>query len=73
MLNPARSGGDRANDESYEAFEKGGVKVQWSNPNFYVHAREVDCGGRQDRASSRPSISIRSISLWTRDYGHYRR
>lgn len=42
MLNPARSGGDRANDETYAEFEKAGVKVQWSNPQFYVtHEKSI--------------------------------
>jgi len=36
MLNPARSGGDRANDETFEQFSAAGVNVQWSNPTFYV-------------------------------------
>ena len=36
QLNAARSGGDRANDETYEQFQRAGVAVQWSNPKFYV-------------------------------------
>jgi phosphatidylserine/phosphatidylglycerophosphate/cardiolipin synthase-like enzyme len=36
MLNAARSGGDRANDETYEQFSDAGIAVQWSNPKFYV-------------------------------------
>src|SRR6185437_1873415 len=36
MLNPARSGGDRANDETFERFSNAGIRVQWSNPKFYV-------------------------------------
>jgi phosphatidylserine/phosphatidylglycerophosphate/cardiolipin synthase-like enzyme len=36
MLNPKRSGGDRANDETFEKFKKAGVKVQWASPKFYV-------------------------------------
>jgi cardiolipin synthase A/B len=42
MLNPARSGGDRANDETYEQFQDAGIAVQWSNPNFYVtHEKSI--------------------------------
>src|SRR4030081_1900611 len=36
MLNAQRSGGDRANDETYGKFENAGIAVQWSNPKFYV-------------------------------------
>jgi cardiolipin synthase len=36
MLNAARSGGDRANDETYERFCGAGIDVQWANPKFYV-------------------------------------
>lgn len=42
MLNPARSGGDRANDETFEQFSDAGVNVQWSNPSFYVtHEKSI--------------------------------
>lgn len=36
MLNAARSGGDRANDETFERFSAAGISVQWANPKFYV-------------------------------------
>ena len=36
MLNAKRSGGDRANDETYERFQNVGTAVQGSNPKFYV-------------------------------------
>ncbi|MDT5390479.1 MAG: cardiolipin synthase, partial [Mycobacterium sp.] len=36
MLNAARSGGDRANDETFERFLAAGIDVQWTNPKFYV-------------------------------------
>jgi cardiolipin synthase A/B len=42
QLNAARSGGDRANDETYEQFQSAGVAVQWSNPKFYVtHEKSI--------------------------------
>lgn len=42
MLNAARSGGDRANDETYAQFEASGVVVQWASPNFYVtHEKSI--------------------------------
>lgn len=36
MLNPHRSSGDRANDESFQALKDAGVKVEWTNPTFAV-------------------------------------
>ncbi len=36
MLNPSRSDGSRANDEAAEALRQGGVRVEWTNPGFYV-------------------------------------
>jgi len=42
MLNAARSGGDRANDETYAQFEAADIAVQWASPNFYVtHEKSV--------------------------------
>lgn len=36
MLNPHRSSGDRANDESFAALAAAGVQVEWTNPAFAV-------------------------------------
>jgi len=36
MLNPHRSSGDRANDESFKALRHEGLKLEWSNPAFAV-------------------------------------
>ncbi len=36
MLNPHRSSGDRANDESFKALRHAGLQVEWSNPAFAV-------------------------------------
>jgi len=42
MLNAARSGGDRANDDTYERFRSAGIDVQWTNPKFYVtHEKSI--------------------------------
>lgn len=42
MLNAARSGGDRANDETYAQFGAADIAVQWASPNFYVtHEKSV--------------------------------
>ena len=68
MLNPARSGGDRANDESYGAFENAGVKVQWSNPSFYVtHEKSIVVDGAAALVATF-NLHPKYFSL-TRDYG----
>jgi phosphatidylserine/phosphatidylglycerophosphate/cardiolipin synthase-like enzyme len=42
MLNAARSGGDRANDETHDRFKAAGIDVQWANPKFYVtHEKSI--------------------------------
>ncbi len=42
MLNPQRSGGDRANDDTFETLSAAGVKVAWSSPKFYVtHEKSI--------------------------------
>ncbi|WP_078312943.1 MULTISPECIES: phospholipase D-like domain-containing protein [unclassified Mycobacterium] len=42
MLNPQRSGGDRANDDTFETLSTAGVKVAWSSPKFYVtHEKSI--------------------------------
>ena len=42
MLNPHRSSGDRANDESFAALRKAGLKMEWANPAFAVtHEKSV--------------------------------
>ena len=50
MLNPKRSGGDRANDDTYDYFKKNGVSVQWANPKFYVTHEKSIVGGRENRS-----------------------
>src|SRR5215470_6105837 len=42
MLNPHRSSGDRANDDSFKALHHAGLKVEWSNPAFAVtHEKSI--------------------------------
>jgi phosphatidylserine/phosphatidylglycerophosphate/cardiolipin synthase-like enzyme len=42
MLNPKRSGGDRANDDTFEFFKNAGVAIQWASPKFYVtHEKSI--------------------------------
>ncbi|HKP43934.1 phospholipase D-like domain-containing protein [Mycobacterium sp.] len=68
MLNPARSGGDRANDETYEQFQNAGIAVQWSNPNFYVtHEKSVVV---DEKAALVATFNLmEKYFTLTRDYG----
>jgi phosphatidylserine/phosphatidylglycerophosphate/cardiolipin synthase-like enzyme len=68
MLNPQRSSGTRANDETYERFKGAGIKVQWSSPKFYVtHEKSIVV---DEKAALVASFNLMSkyFSL-TRDYG----
>ncbi|CAN5401676.1 hypothetical protein BH09ACT7_BH09ACT7_04440 [soil metagenome] len=68
MLNPARSGGDRANDETFERFVNAGVAVQWANPKFYVtHEKSVVVDGTAALVATF-NLCPKYFSL-TRDYG----
>ena len=47
MLNPQRSGGDRANDETFQRFRDAGINVAWSSPKFYVtHEKSIVADGQ---------------------------
>lgn len=68
MLNPQRSGGDRANDETFEQFSRAGVSVQWSNPTFYVtHEKSIVVDGRSALVATF-NLCEKYFTL-TRDYG----
>ncbi|WP_167099471.1 phosphatidylserine/phosphatidylglycerophosphate/cardiolipin synthase family protein [Mycobacterium sp. DL592] len=68
MLNPQRSGGDRANDETYEQFKAAGVEVQWSNPKFYVtHEKSIVVDNSAAMVATY-NLMIKYFTL-TRDYG----
>ena len=42
MLNPKRSSGSRANDETFALFEREGVPVRWASPHFAVtHEKSI--------------------------------
>ncbi len=42
MLNPHRSSGDRANDETHAALKRAKVAIEWSNPTFAVtHEKSI--------------------------------
>lgn len=68
MLNPARSGGDRANDETFERFAAAGITVRWSNPKFYVtHEKSIVA---DDRAALVATFNLcTKYFTLTRDYG----
>ncbi|BBY59903.1 phospholipase D-like domain-containing protein [Mycolicibacterium sarraceniae] len=68
MLNPQRSSGDRANDESYEAFKAAGIDVQWSSPKFYVtHEKSIVVDDTAAMVATY-NLMIKYFTL-TRDYG----
>jgi cardiolipin synthase len=68
MLNSKRSGGDRANDETFEKFKDAGVNVQWSNPKFYVtHEKSMVVDGKAALVATF-NLTEKYFSL-TRDYG----
>ena len=68
MLNAQRSGGDRANDETYEQFQKSGVSVQWSSPKFYVTHEKSIVVDRKAAMVATYNLMIKYFTL-TRDYG----
>ena len=68
QLNAARSGGDRANDGTYEQFLNAGIAVQWSNPKFYVtHEKSIVV---DEKAALIATFNlIKKYFTLTRDYG----
>jgi cardiolipin synthase len=68
MLNPARSGGDRANDDTFEKFKSAGINVQWSNPKFYVTHEKSIVVDEKAALVATFNLCSKYFSL-TRDYG----
>ena len=68
QLNAARSGGDRANDATYEQFQSAGVAVQWSNPKFYVTHEKSIVVDEKAALVATFNLMERYFTL-TRDYG----
>ena len=68
QLNAQRSGGDRANDETYEQFQSAGIAVQWSNPKFYVtHEKSIVV---DEKAALVATFNLcEKYFTLTRDYG----
>lgn len=68
MLNPKRSGGDRANDDTYDFFKKNGVNIQWANPKFYVtHEKSIVVDGESALIATF-NLCVKYFTQ-TRDYG----
>jgi len=68
MLNPKRSGGDRANDDTFEFFQKAGVNIQWASPKFYVtHEKSIVVDGKAALIATF-NLCEKYFTL-TRDYG----
>ncbi len=68
MLNPARSGGDRANDDSFTRLQGAGVNVAWTNPKFYVtHEKSIVVDGQAALVATF-NLCEKYFTL-TRDYG----
>lgn len=68
MLNAQRSGGDRANDETYQQLRSAGIDVQWSSPKFYVtHEKSIVVDDHAAMVATY-NLMIKYFTL-TRDYG----
>ena len=68
MLNPKRSGGDRANDQTYDFFKEHGVDIQWANPKFYVtHEKSIVVDGEVALIATF-NLCLKYFTQ-TRDYG----
>jgi cardiolipin synthase len=68
MLNPKRSGGDRANDATFQFFQDAGVEIKWASPKFYVtHEKSIVVDG-QAALIATFNLCPKYFTL-TRDYG----
>jgi cardiolipin synthase A/B len=68
MLNAQRSGGDRANDDTYDTLKGAGISVQWSSPKFYVtHEKSIVADAKAALVATF-NLCPKYFSL-TRDYG----
>ncbi len=68
MLNPKRSGGDRANDETFQYFKDAGIEIKWASPKFYVtHEKSIVVDGKAALIATF-NLCQKYFTL-TRDYG----
>lgn len=68
MLNAKRSGGDRANDDTYELLRDRGVDVRWTNPQFYVTHEKSIVVDRRAALIATFNLCTKYFTR-TRDYG----
>lgn len=68
MLNAARSGGDRANDETFQRFSGAGIDVQWANPKFYVTHEKSIVVDEKTALVATFNLCLKYFTA-TRDYG----
>ncbi|MBV9117399.1 MAG: cardiolipin synthase [Acetobacteraceae bacterium] len=68
MLNPARSSGTRANDETFAQLTEAGVAVRWSNPRFAVTHEKSMVIDERTALIATFNFSDKYFSK-TRDYG----
>lgn len=68
MLNPQRSGGDRANDDTFEKLATAGVNVAWSSPKFYVTHEKSIVADQKAALVATFNLCEKYFTL-TRDYG----
>ena len=68
MLNAQRSGGDRANDETYEQLQSAGIAVHWASSKFYVtHEKSIVV---DEKAALVATFNLmEKYFTLTRDYG----
>jgi len=68
MLNAKRSGGDRANDATFETLQKAGVDIRWASPKFYVtHEKSIVVDGKAALIAT--FNLVEKYFTMTRDYG----
>lgn len=68
MLNPHRSSGDRANDETFALLKREGLAIEWTNPHFAVtHEKSVVVDQRRALVST--FNLAEKYFTHTRDYG----
>jgi cardiolipin synthase A/B len=68
MLNSKRSGGDRANDETFETLSAAGVDIRWANPKFYVTHEKSIVVDESAALVATFNLCTKYFTL-TRDYG----
>jgi len=68
MLNAKRSGGDRANDATFETLQKAGIDIRWASQKFYVTHEKSIVVDESVALISTFNLCQKYFTL-TRDYG----